>query len=443
MGWVLRRRPWLIAVPIALLLLIPAVLLAAQRPGAAASTVLTVFSGGVSVSSGAATFAEAHDGDLLRNGDSVRTDGAGHALVTFFDGSTLELEPSTLLTIDTASSSPDGSKTIGLTQTLGRTWASVQKLTHADSRFEIRTPTSTAAVRGTGFFTEVLASGETNVQTTDGTVAVTAQGQTVLVTAGLSTNVLPNAAPTTPAPSAPARNRIRFGMHSPAYLAVIDPLGRTCGIVMPSATVVRHIPGCVASEPGSEPQIVEVPDAKAGTYRTLIAAIDPGGTFTLTATGLDASDGVVFDLSLAGNGVAGAVFGSSLEVQAGPDGRLTASSLGALVTLQGPSPSPSPTEAPTDAPTDAPTAAPTGTPATSFVPIFQLPTLPTVSPTPTPSPAPTATPSPSPSPTPTPSATLDPSTAPTASPSPAATTPVPGCTPSTNQPRKCTSSAGK
>ncbi len=192
-----------------------------------------------------------------------------------------------------------------------------------------------------------------------------------------------------------------------SYLVIVDALGRSCGITSPGATLVRHIPGCVASEAGSEPQIVELPNAAPGMYRTIIAAIEPGGPFTLTATGLDDRGAVSFDLALPGVGQPGAVFASALDVRTGPDGRLSASALGALVTLQGP---PQPTESPSPSPIPTPTESP------NVVPTLALPALPVaITSTPAPTAAPTAASTPNPIPT-------------------------QGCTPSAGQPNKCTSS---
>ena len=464
-------------------MLIAALLLAAQRPTAAASTVLTIFTGVAEVARGGVDFKVAADGDVLSNSDRVRTSDAGHALITFFDGSTLELEPSTMVQVGTASPNANGSITIEIAQTIGRTWASVQKLTRADSKFEIKTPTATATVRGTGFLTEVLASGETTVLTTDGAVAVSAQGQTVLVTQGQQTTVRSGQAPTSPATVPAPSTTLRFGMHSPAYLVVVDPLGRSCGIAS-GAAVLRHVPRCVASAPGTEPQLIDLPEAVPGTYRMVIVSIGPGGPFTLTATGIDDRGSMSFDLALAGGGQPGTTFGSTLEVRTDADGRLVASALSSLVTLQGPaasrspspslslsqslsptrsqsaSPSPSasiavvpslalptssaPTAAPTVAPSSTPTVAPSRpalrTPAPE--PIFSA--TPTPSSTPsqpttrpalrTPAPEPIFSPTPTPSPTPTLTATPTPS--PTVTPSPS-TSPIPGCTPSSNQPKKC------
>ena len=125
---------------------------------------LSVLDGTASVSRGTAAFAPAADGDIVAPGDGVQTAALSHALVAFFDGSTLEIEPATTVQIEEAQAVNGGAIAIRISQTLGRTWASVQKLTRADSKFELRTPTLTAAVRGTGFITEVLADGASTVR---------------------------------------------------------------------------------------------------------------------------------------------------------------------------------------------------------------------------------------------------------------------------------------
>ena len=475
MGRPFRRRLWLVAVPIATVVLIAAVLLAAQRPTAAASTVLTIFTGRVDVAHGTADFALATDGAVLADQDRVRTDDDGHALITFFDGSTLELEPSTTTVLKTAGTSASGSIRIEIEQVVGRTWASVQRLTRADSKFEIKTPTATATVRGTGFLTDVLPSGDTTVQVTDGVVEVSARGRVVVLTPGQQTTVRRNEAPAAPAPMPAPSTTLRFGMHSPAILLVVDPLGRSCGISSSGAMTVRHVPGCATSALGTEPQLIELPNALPGTYRAVITSIEPGGAFTLTATGINERGAPSFDLSLAGNGRPGSVFGSTLDVRKSADGRLNAAALTAFVvqvaTPSSASPLSSPrTSTPTTVTPDIPRsqsptptatliATPTPEPLASRPALRTPPPEPTaaatpastpmVAPTPTavasraairtPPPEPTLAPAPSASPkataTPAPSATATPA------PRPVVPTPVPGCLPSQNQPRKCVNDA--
>ena len=133
-GW--GRRRLLIAAVIAALVVVPAALVVTQQRAAAAATILSILDGTASVARGTAGFAAAADGDIVNTGDRVQTAQNSHAMVTFFDGSTLEIEPATTVQIEEAAT-VDGAIAIRISQTLGRTWASVQKLTRADSKFEV------------------------------------------------------------------------------------------------------------------------------------------------------------------------------------------------------------------------------------------------------------------------------------------------------------------
>ena len=330
-GW--GRRRVLIAAVIAALVVVPAALVISQQRASSASTILSILDGTASVARGGAAFVSASDGDIVSTGDRVQTAQGSHAMVSFFDGSTLEIEPATTVQIEEAQVAASGAIAIRIAQTLGRTWASVQKLAHADSKFEIRTPTLTAAVRGTGFITEVLADGTSTVQTTDGTVQVAAQGQSVSVGPGQTTTAPPSSPPTAPASTPASPNLLRFGMHSPAYLAVVDPFGRACGVVLPGPTVVRQIPGCLASGPGTEPQLVDLPNAAVGNYQVVIASIAPGGAFVATASAVDGLGNLSFNYLASGSGETGATHTTSIDVAAGPNGALTTGGFGPLTVL--------------------------------------------------------------------------------------------------------------
>ena len=152
-------------------------------------------------------------------------------MVTFLDGSTIEIEPATTITVVQAAAAPSGAITIQLEQAIGRTWSSVQKLTHVDSRFEIRTPATTATVRGTGFVTDVLDSGTTTVTTAEGFVRGQRKGPDRCRAGGARSTV-------NQARRLPHRCRARsfrtcsaLDCNSPAYLVVVEPFGRACGIV--------------------------------------------------------------------------------------------------------------------------------------------------------------------------------------------------------------------
>ena len=408
MGKGLGRRRVVIAAVLAALVMVPVVLVVTQQRAASAATILSILDGTASVARGTAAFAPASDGEVVNDGDRVQTAERSHALVTFFDGSTLEIEPSTTVQIEAARAAAGGAIDIRISQTLGRTWASVQKLTRADSKFELRTPTLTAAVRGTGFITEVLADGTSTVQTTDGVVEVTAQGQSVLVGAGQRTTAQPGSPPSAPGAIAPP-SRLRFGMHSPAHLVALDPLGRACGVVLPGPQVIRQIPGCLASAPGTEPQLVDLPNATAGFYRLVVTSIAPGGAFVVSASALDGAGALSFNYTAGGSGQPGVKYATGLDVAATADGGLTATGLAALAPIEV-----SPVKAVLDRPTPRSTAS--GTPDLSLfapLPIIGF----AAGADRTPQPLPTVTASPLPSlPLPTPTVSVVPTSLPTAPP---------------------------
>lgn len=430
----MRLRVLIVAL-IAIGVMVPTTLvLTTPQRAAGASVILSVVRGSADVAHGQSDFVRAPDGQVLSPGDRVRTADDGHAIVTFLDGSSVTIEPTTTITVIEATATASGAITIRLEQALGRTWSSVQKLVHADSRFEIMTPATTATVRGTGFITTVSVSGATAVTTTDGIVEVSAQGQTVVVPAGSVTTVLPGASPSPPVPGPSARNTLRFGLHSPAYLVVVDPLGRSCGIVSLGPTIVRQIPGCLATEPGIDPQLVDISDAMAGTYSVAIESIAPGGDFVASASATDAAGNLSFNYFLGGGGPQGTLFGTSLTVGTDMNGTLTSAGLSKLVLLDRP-----PSRIVVVSPAPRPTASGSPNPS-AFAPLPRFGFTAGIEVTPAPSnqtapPSPTASPDPSPSPTevaapePTAAPTAAPTRAPVRTPPPPPPPPAPTPTP--------------
>jgi len=134
----------------------------------------------------------------LYAGTRVKTSPDSTALLTFFDGSTLTLEPGAELEIQQLQSDDDKAVTIVLKQWMGRTWSQVVKMVDKGSRYEIETPTAIALVRGTKFLLDVDEEGKTREETTEGLVSVVALGEEVLVPAGQMTFVEPGVTPSEP-----------------------------------------------------------------------------------------------------------------------------------------------------------------------------------------------------------------------------------------------------
>jgi ferric-dicitrate binding protein FerR (iron transport regulator) len=201
----------------------------------AAATTITVLSGDVQVRHTASSFVSATDGQVLIAGDTVRTGDGARAILTYFEGSTVSIEPNTELKIERASSTSDGGTVILMQQIIGRTWHVVTKLITGSSKYEVKTPASTASVRGTAFLVDSDAE-RTVVTTTEGTVVDRVPdpehfGQTVdvPVPAGKTHQQKKNA-PVAPAAVSPQPERTLTLTLDDRNSLVIDPQGRANGI---------------------------------------------------------------------------------------------------------------------------------------------------------------------------------------------------------------------
>jgi VCBS repeat-containing protein len=124
-------------------------------------------------------------GMTLEPGDTIKTDPTSNAEITFFDGSSIELQAGTQIEIVSLDISPNtGSTTITLDQTIGTTISRVTKLLDPASSYEVETPTGVAAVRGSSMLVQVIAGGITWVTNLEGEIWVTANGVELQVPQG-------------------------------------------------------------------------------------------------------------------------------------------------------------------------------------------------------------------------------------------------------------------
>ena len=146
----------------------------------------------------------------LEVGDVIKTGDDSGAEITFFDGSTIELEAGTQIEITSLDTSPDtGTKTITLMQTIGTTISRVTKLLDPASSYAVETPTGVAAVRGSVMIVRVVFD-DPNYE--DGTVLITnvegdiwaigkgvelhiPEGQQGIITDGLPPELIPSNEP--------------------------------------------------------------------------------------------------------------------------------------------------------------------------------------------------------------------------------------------------------
>jgi hypothetical protein len=120
---------------------------------------------------------EGEVGMALEVGDTIRSGNNSTAEITFFDGSTIELEADTEITIVSLDvSATTGSTTITLEQIIGTTVSRVVKLLDPASRYEVETPTGVAVVRGSIMRVRVTEDGTTWISNLAGDVWAVAEG---------------------------------------------------------------------------------------------------------------------------------------------------------------------------------------------------------------------------------------------------------------------------
>lgn len=256
--------------------------LMSPAPGEKSPGTLSILSGSVKIqSAGSEEWQAGTDGMKLNVGMGIKTDDNSHALLTFFEGSTVKLEPNTYLEIKQAGGDDEQSTAIILKQWLGRTWSRVIKMVDPGSRFEVETPTATAIVRGTLFSTEVDETGLTTVITTEGLVSVAAQGQEVFIPASQQTRVEKGTEPSEPVPQDIPKSQMIISIDMPAVGSVTDPTGASTGR-LPNGLSYNQIAGSQSLVTSGNIHIIQIPDPITGEYIIALRYDKPQATrFTI------------------------------------------------------------------------------------------------------------------------------------------------------------------
>jgi len=272
-------------------------------------------------------FVPALDGEVYATGDLVRANVDGRAVLTFFDGSSLSVDPGSQVKVVALNRvSADGIQ-VTIEQSLGRSWSSVQKLKTPDSRYEVRTPSTVAVVRGTGFLTFVqqVASGgtQTTYQVDEGTLQVTANaGGTVTVPAGNQVTIAEGAA--APASATPVTPSPRLEINGSPGLGflVVAPTGQSCGTAGGRAEIF----GCVV---GTDK--VTIRDPAAGRWGVFMTSPTALGTSAFTINGFVGTTSIARQIT-EGPLVAGQMVRSGITVTSGPPLTLSAFEPSTVVT---------------------------------------------------------------------------------------------------------------
>jgi hypothetical protein len=117
---------------------------APEADALASISLLTVVDGPALVRHGGADFSQAHVGDVVAAGDTIRTENSASVELTYFEGSSVRLDAEAEIVVASLHSDAEG----GTVPTIARAWNVLTKLITGSTRFDVRTPSATASVRG-------------------------------------------------------------------------------------------------------------------------------------------------------------------------------------------------------------------------------------------------------------------------------------------------------
>lgn len=138
---------------------------------------------------------------LQNVGDAVRTGNASSAVLAVDTAiGSIDVSENTSVQVSELTLLPAGGRITRLEVTGGQVRLELRRFTDPDSELEIKTPAGISGVRGTTFGVSVQPNGQTGVATIDGSVMAAAQGQQVVVDAGLQSLIIPGEPPTPPEP---------------------------------------------------------------------------------------------------------------------------------------------------------------------------------------------------------------------------------------------------
>ena len=168
-------------------------------------TIVSVVTGEVWImKASTTTWSKVAAGMTLEPGDRIRTGDASNAVITFFEGSTIELAANTEISVNELGIVKEtGSTIIKLWQQIGKTRSRVEKLIDPASRYEIETPAGAAVVRGSVADVKVLKDGTTIIANIEGRWWAIAQGKEVPIPQAHQVTIIPGQAPGIPVPIPP------------------------------------------------------------------------------------------------------------------------------------------------------------------------------------------------------------------------------------------------
>jgi hypothetical protein len=118
-------------------------------------------------------------------GTQIQTGPSGTATLNWIDGTRIRLGANAIMTVlQCQINKTNDAETSLFKLDAGEILVRVRKLLSGQSKFEIKTPTATAGVRGTIFTVKVAQGGDTQIQVLEGKVQVDASGKEVALAPG-------------------------------------------------------------------------------------------------------------------------------------------------------------------------------------------------------------------------------------------------------------------
>lgn len=239
---------------------------------------VTFLAGDVTMrSKGATAWIPLKQGDTIAEGNSVRTGSDGTLEVSAGDGTSYLLRADTTVSVATARQGEQHLLQRLMLQA-GRIITRIKTATGRALRYEIQTPSSVAAARGTVFQVSVDEQQVTRSEVREGIVDVAGSSGEVEVTAGMGTVVRPNTSPLGPRPllKAPAAPPVETAYRSlPITIAPPPPAeGVKSRLMLAADPSLRQIVREAVLVPGQSASFDGLAD---GTYHLALAEVDDAG----------------------------------------------------------------------------------------------------------------------------------------------------------------------
>lgn len=153
-------------------------------PRGANAAALSAVTGIVEVQDGDGGWTPAPDGYRIKSGQRLRTAADSQAMLTFFDGTQVTLDPNTDLVLSNIAGDWGKKLQVAMIQNDGVTSHQVVPLQGADALYNVMTPSGEASVKGTSFKVLVEETGSSVFSVDSGAVLVSNNGEEAILAAG-------------------------------------------------------------------------------------------------------------------------------------------------------------------------------------------------------------------------------------------------------------------